>query len=438
MGMTPHEVDAYFDTLMNWEHQCNQSALTHVDLSRMQALMVSMNFPGLTCPVVHVAGSKGKGSTCAFVASILKEAGYRVGLYTSPHLTHRRERIRILEEPSNGVTSKDIFPDAWTPEQEAAQVTWLRPYIEKGVAQGDVGAPSFYEVYTALALWHFKAQQVDCVVLETGLGGRLDATNVVPAQVVGITSIGLEHTAILGETVTQIAAEKAAIIKQGTRHVRCAPQSLEVEKVIHARCASLGLDLVMMHGERARQYEDIQLGLLGAHQWMNANLAIGLIEALQEEGLTVTDEAMSKGLVSVVWPGRLEVLQESPTLVLDGAHSPASAACLVEAVNRYWAGQRIVLVLALSVDKDHKSMAQILAPIVNEVILTKACHPRAAHLTEAEWAVLFPRARRYHRAQPREALALARQRAQSQDVILVTGSLFIVAEVRELCTNLKV
>lgn len=412
------------------------------DLRRLRDLLGRLGQPHLAAPTVHIAGTKGKGSTAALIAAVLQEAGYRVGLNTSPHLHSFRERITV-----NG--------QLISPEEFAAAVETALPHIEAINAQPLYGRISWFEAVTVAAFLHFARQKVDLQVLETGLGGRLDATNVVPQPLVSvITSISLDHTQILGDTIAKIAREKAGIIKPG-RPVVSSPQAPEalavLEEVARARQARLlaaGRDIrwrkdaaspdgqaFTITGRRG-SYR-LETPLLGDHQIENGAAAVGALELLQEQGLAVTPEAIARGFLHVHWPGRLQILGQRPWLVADGAHNVDSARRLVEALRDYFAFDRAILVAGVSVDKDLAGMASQFAGLFSQAIATRSHHRRGAE--PAELAALFKRAGMAAETAPtvEAALTAARAHAGAGDLICATGSLFVVAEAIECLTGVK-
>ena len=424
-----------------------------------------INNPQDSLKCIHVAGTKGKGSTCAFLTYILREAGYKVGLYTSPHLSDFRERIRVLNAIRNTQYAIRDFEGMISQDELTKLVIRLKPTIDEYNKHSRYGPLSFFEVYTSLAFIYFKEEKVDFAVLETGLGGRLDATNVVNPLVCAIAPINYEHTQKLGNTLKEITTEKAGIIKPQTANrtpqtaiVISAPQEEEVRKVIRnkrkqvgAKLYEVGKDINFIvsatkrggpanffcgHGSRfkvqglAGRYANLRIRLLGRHQVINATVAIGAIEALQFYGINIGIDSIRDGLYNTVWPGRCEVISRNPFVVLDGAQNVASSQALKETIKENFQYKKLILVLGISNDKDIKGICNELCPLADEIILTQASNPRA---TEPEKLVQhFEGKNAYISNNVKEAKERALHIAKKEDLILVTGSLFVVGEFRHL------
>ena len=366
--MTFQQAVEYIQGLINYERTPAQAAMSrYLNLDRMRALLELAGSPERELRFVHLAGTKGKGSTAAMIARMLMAAGRRVGLYTSPHLITFRERMRVNGE----MISEEEF---------ARQVEGVVAAIE-ALRDSTSGPPSFFEVLTLVAVQWFAQQHAEVVVLETGLGGRLDATNVFTPLATAITTLAVDHTSELGDTLAQIAGEKAGIIKPGVPVVS-APQLAEAAAVI-ARVANevgsplyrVGHELRLLPGGRISlsgqrfslagrldDYRDLRCPLLGEHQRVNAAVAVGLAECLREAGEPLSAEAIRTGLARVVWPGRLQILQDAPLLLLDGAHDPAAIAALLTALEQYFPARPRRFVLAFLRDKDWPRMLAQLAP----------------------------------------------------------------------------
>ena len=413
------------------------------NLERVRALLEPLGDPHMALPTVHVAGTKGKGSTVAMIASILEAAGMRTGLFTSPHLHTVRERIAV-----GGAHIAE--------EEFVGEVERLAPVVARVNERGDPWRLTTFELLTAVAFLHFREAGAEVAVLETGLGGRLDATNVVMPEVCGITSISLDHTEVLGETLEKIAGEKAAIVKPGVPVVS-APQPEEVLRVIEAAAREAGSPLTVvgrdltwttqgcdLDGQDLRVSTaggDYQLRtrLLGAHQAENAATAVAICERLVERDFPISLEAVRRGLAQVSWPGRLEVLGRDPLIVVDGAHNPYSMERLVEALRDHIAFRDAIVVFGATERKDLGGMVAPLAglPVAGGAIATRSRHPKAA---SAEGVAAEMAARGIAAEQAphmTSALTRARELAGSQDLVLVTGSLFVVAEAREVILGIE-
>lgn len=399
------------------------------DLGRMQELLERLGSPHLQRKTVHIAGSKGKGSTAAMIASALGEAGFTTGLYTSPHLHTMRERIRVDGQ-------------LITEQEFASVVSELISHAEE-VNRNWNGTLSTFELLTAVAFSHFHRKGTDFQVLETGLGGRLDATNVTIPEVCVLTSISLDHTAVLGDTIAQIAREKAGIIKPGVTVVS-SPQASEAAEVIREVCSKESAKLIIVGGQVSWEASgsdiggqnlrvkgtkgkyEIKIPLLGEHQLENAATAVAALEVLD-----IKVDSIIAGLSNLHWSGRLEVLRENPLLVVDGAHNGDSAARLVDSIKRYFECDRTILLMGSSADKNSSAMIAELAPFFSSVIVTTSQHPRA---TDAgELAIEFDRFGVKVEVAENVTQALSRALAQAEDpdLICATGSLFLVAEVIE-------
>ena len=444
----------YLESFINYEKFTEYPYKESFKLERMQDFLKEWDEPQKELKCIHIAGTKGKGSTSAFCAYILKEAGYRVGLYTSPHLTTFRERIRILENqppnpnppalPAGRQTLIPEFEGMISEEQVISLVEKMKPLADKFSKSNPYGCLSFFEIYTALAFIYFKEKNVDFAVLETGLGGRLDATNTVDAWVSAITPLSYEHTQKLGNTLKKIAAEKAGIIKNNGQIVISAPQEKEAMLVIKDKSRKIGAKLFLVgedivykkenSGFRVKgifkEYPNLRLGLLGEHQLVNAAVAAAVVEALRNKGINIGTDAIREGLAKTLWPGRCEVVAENPLVVLDGAQNKASAHALKEAVRENFKYKRLILILGVSQDKDIKGISQELRGLAGEVILTKANNPRA--MEPAILAGYFKNKRSRITEKVKEALIKAKAIANKDDLILITGSLFVVGEAREI------
>ncbi len=391
----------------------SQRPLTiRLGLERMERALEALGRPERPLKVLHVAGTNGKGSTCAMAAEALREAGLRVGLYTSPHLVRFNERIAVDGEPiGDGALSARL-----------AELRLACPWQDAGPEEERL---TYFELATLVALRHFELQGVEAAVLEVGLGGRFDATNTVPPAVCAVTRIGIDHAELLGGTLAAIAREKAGIFKAGVPAVTTAEQPEEALFVLREEAARRGTTLVVAPATWAGP-----LALRGSHQRGNAALAAAALRLLHRAGLAIPEEAISRGLARARWPGRLETVAG---VLLDGAHNPDGAAALARALPELHPGQPVELVLGVLADKDHGSMLRALAPAVRGLHLVAPPSPRAREPSsyEAEARALLDRVDAH--AGLAEAIDCARRAAApSGGVVCVAGSLYLVGEARQL------
>jgi dihydrofolate synthase / folylpolyglutamate synthase len=436
----------YLGTFVDYEKIISWPYTQSLRLERFKGFLGEIGDPQDTLRCVHVAGTKGKGSTCAFTAYMLRKAGYKTGLYTSPHLTDFCERIRILR-PQTGRKKGTAFEGMISRPALAALVTRLRPSIKRFNTACRYGPLSFFEVYTALAFLYFKEQKTDLVVLETGMGGRLDATNVVKPLACAIAPISYEHTQKLGSTLARIAVEKAGIIKAKRQLgyslcVVSAPQRPQAMEVIRKTCVNKSARLYTVGSDIAyrsdkdgftvkgllQTYPRLHIQLPGAHQRVNACVALGLVESLRAFHIIVGVNAIRNGMYTTKWPGRCEVVCRSPLIVLDGAQNVASSQALAKTVRESFTYKKLILVLGVSGDKDIKGICAVLSGIADEIVVTAAHHPRACEPgTLARFFTDRPaRITTCVTQAKRTALSLA----GPGDLILVCGSLFLVGEFR--------
>ena len=402
------------------------------DLRRMEQLLAPLGNPHLGTRTIHIAGTKGKGSTAAMVTSILVTAGYRTGLYTSPHLHSIRERARINDR----LISEAEF---------ASLVTEIKPIADSITPKLNFGQLTTFEILTAVVFTFFKRNKVDFQVLEVGLGGRLDATNVARGDICIITSISLDHTEILGNTEAKIATEKAGIIKPGSTVINF-PQKDEVIEVIkqscerqHARLIQLGQDITWhrMGGDlqgqsltvnsRTEEY-NLTIPLIGDFQLENAAAAVAAAEVLNNMGIKVSQNAISEGLQKVSWPGRLQVLRKNPQVLVDGAHNAYSMKKLIEAINQYFIFEKCFVIFGSSIDKDIAGMAQALANFTPNIMVTSSTHPRAASRDRVAEEFLHLGIKVHQAEDISQAIAKSWAMAAPRDLIVISGSLFVVAE----------
>ncbi len=435
--MTYEEAVRYLLTLGRELASPQQSRAAEFDLRNITVLAERLGNPQRAYPCVHIAGTNGKGSTAAMLDSILRFAGLRTGLYTSPHLERINERIRLDGEE---IPDAD-FTSAFTRAQEQ---------IEALLASGALAAhPTYFECLTAMAFDTFAQQQVNLAVFEVGMGGRLDATNIVAPEVAVITQIDFDHENFLGHSIAEIAAEKAGIIKSGGWVVSAAEHA-EARAVIVRRARELDARLVEVEtayrveqmtttetGSRAAitsahsaNRVELEIALPGRFQVRNAATALAAAHLLAERGFSIDDAAIQRGIAAARWPGRLERLQERPAVYLDGTHNPAGARELLAFWREHFRGQRIHLVYGAMRDKAVDEITGLLFPHAATVILTQPRQPRAisaellAQMTQHLAAdVRFVPA-------PEEAMEEALELAAPHDVVFVTGSLYLVGDLR--------
>ncbi len=417
-------------------------------LENITALLQELGNPQRSFPSVHIAGTNGKGSTAAFLASILEQSGLRVGLYTSPHLIDFSERIQV-----NGISIASERIVALT-EKIRGHVTEME---EKGIFRPAEGTPSwqsgvdrekgrvtFFEFTTALMFLYFQEEKVDLAVIEAGLGGRMDATNVVDPLAALITSISKEHSQYLGESILAIAGEKAGIIKPGRPLLTSTTQS-RVVSLFQKRCQDLGSPFwiwgrdfeakekergVIDFRGRKHQWRNLHPGLAGSHQVRNAGLALAAVEVLIEAGFQIDENSLRQGLAGTRWPGRLELIETRPRILLDGAHNPGATEVLKKALRAGYPRKRLIVILGMMADKDLRAMMAHIVPLADLLFLTRADNERAAPLTllEKESSPYEKPSRKF--ATVREAMIEAMRGAGEEDLILVTGSLYIVGAAR--------
>ena len=403
-------------------------------LDRVLELLSQFGDPHRKYRSVHIAGTKGKGSTTAMIDAILRAAGYRTGMYTSPHLHTFRERIRLDGEP---------IPE----EQVTRLVEGMLPVL---VERPEV---TVFEIMTALAMLYYAQQEVDFGVFEVGLGGRLDATNVLAPMVSVLTSISMDHVSVLGDTIAAIAGEKAGIIKPGTPVVS-APQHPDARAVILDTCVErqaplqivgedwqwrfLGADLraqtvdIYRTGNDAEpEHPHLEVPLLGAHQLENACAAVAAIEVLRDNGVTVAPQAVRSGLADVNWPGRMEVLGRDPLVVVDGAHNPDSIRRLLSALASYLSYRKLIVVFGAGYTHRPSQLLALLLARANRLVVTQAVNPKATPSEELETIVRGLGGAAEPIGSVAEAVGRAISVAEKGDLVLVTGSLFVVAEARE-------
>jgi len=429
------EATNYLNSLINYEQI--PDFVVHkrfLNLQRMRDLLNLLENPHRSLKFIHISGTKGKGSTAAMITSILTSEGLKVGLYTSPHLINPRERIRIREKMINKERFSQLIFQIKTAVEKIRKV---RPHF----------SPTFFEVYTSLAFLYFFLEKVDLAVMEVGMGGRLDATNVINPLVGVITSISLDHTKELGDNLVSIAREKAGIIKRKTKIVS-SPQNSAVlslfEKICRERKAQLyriGKEVtfkLLSSGKEGQTfkvkgikgyYPDLFIPLVGKHQIINATAAIAAVELIEEEGIFISGESIKQGLERVYWPGRVEILPQRPTFIVDCAHNGASAKALAQCLSELFPKKGIILILAILKNKDVEGIGKVLCPLGKTIIVTKVNSPRALSPDE-----LAGRIKKYCYSNPlieknvSLAIAQAKSLAKKEDVVCITGSVYLAGE----------
>lgn len=438
---------SFVDFSLQHTHQYSPASF---DLGRMISFIHSLGNPERDYPIIHIAGTKGKGSVCSFCAYALKASGNRVGLYTSPHLWDYTERIQIDGQP---ITHADL----------GELVDEVKPFVNA------IPQITMFEITTGLAFLYFSRQKVDAAVIEVGLGGRLDATNICHPNVTVITSLSYDHTYLLGNTLTEIAGEKAGIIKPGIPVV-LSPQKDEARQVVERIATEQNAPLIQvgqeyryspvthslenqtfiiwsaanqdnidayLRGKKTGKWKPttLTIPLLGEHQVENAATAYVALQVARQTGIPIQEDAIDRGFSEVKWPGRFEILQKEPPVIVDSAHNRDSAFKLRTAVDDYFPGRPVVLIFGASEDKDILGMFTELLPRVRQVVLTKSFHPRAA-----DPALLAEMVTRFNLPavvvpSVSEAFTEASLLAQDEAVVLVCGSLFITAEIRQAWQN---
>jgi len=428
--------------LTNYEKSGFSAASEAWDLRRMEELMSRLENPHRQARTIHVAGTKGKGSISALIANALNYCGHSVGLYTSPHLHTIRERIRLNGQIISG-------------EDFGSLAQKVRPEVEEMNREKKHGEVSTFEALTAMALLYFHDRKAEFQVLEVGLGGRLDATNIVDAEVSVISAISFDHTDVLGNTIDRISTEKSGIIKKGGKVVLSPQPALtgngtgSAEDIVARICGEKGVNLIKVKDEIAwtRLDEDLHgqylvfnskkgsynvfLPLLGGHQRENAATALAVMEQLNLNTPQFSD-CLARGFAQVSWPGRLQVLQEQPLLLADGAHNVDSLLRLKQSLEESFAAYRpAYLIFGASRDKDIEGMARAIGPFFPEILLVRSRHPRSAPLTCLKEAFSGAGVEAKTSLSLEGALLAASISTREKDLTLVTGSLFIVADAIE-------
>jgi len=408
---------------------------SQLGLDRIRDLLERLGNPHHEFKSVHVAGTNGKGSVCSMITSVLSEQGYKVGMFISPYLEDFTERIQI--------SGKQI------PEEDLARITELvKGKVDEMVKEGK-GHPTEFELITAIGFVYFAEQKVDAAVVEVGLGGRFDATNVVNPVLSVITSISFDHMDVLGDTLAKIAFEKAGIIKAG-KPVVSYPQHPEAARVLEEVAGKQEAPLTVVVPEQIEpvssefdrqvfnysygeeRLDGLTIHLSGKHQLLNAATALTSVMVLREIGFPISRDAIYRGMEKARWPGRLERLQKDPDIIIDGAHNEAGAQALAAAMKEYFPDRRMILVLGVLKDKEVEKILKALCSLASKVIATKPDNPRALEADQ-----LAEKVKKYCRdVEPvpgiEDAVHLAVGSAGPGDLILVSGSLYLIGKVRKI------
>ena len=424
---TYNEVIQCLDSFVSYEKIGFDNIKTDFDLDKLRKVLEKLNDPQKNFRAVHIAGTKGKGSVCTFVSSILREGGYRTGLFTSPHLQNISERIRVN---SDNIT-----------ERETVEVF---ERLERCLGHDMFNDFTCFEVYTLMAITYFSLKNVDIAVFETGLGGRLDATNIINAEVCGITPISYDHMAVLGNSLEEIAYEKTGIIKRGSLCVSAA-QNEKVLDVIKEKCdersaklSLVGRDITsdlkrsdisgslidIYSGEKS--YKECCIHMIGVFQVENCVMATSICEKVSDK---ISEDAVKRGIEKAFIPGRMEVLSQSPTILIDGAQNGDSVGKLKSSVEQIFKYDKLILLLGVSKDKDIKNICGEMGTLADEVIITRSSSERALDPLIIRGYLKGKNALVTYNSE--EALGRAFDSAGENDLILVAGSFYLIGEIRE-------
>ncbi|WP_419742401.1 bifunctional folylpolyglutamate synthase/dihydrofolate synthase [Paraclostridium dentum] len=428
-----------YNEALQFIHESHKFGM-RLGLDNIKKLLELLGNPQNNLNIIHVAGTNGKGSTCSFISSILKESGYKVGLYTSPFLETFTERIRV-----NGENIRE--------EEVGKIVSLIKEKIEIMVSEG-YSYPTEFEIVTAMAFYYYNQEKVDFVALEVGLGGRYDATNVIDKPVVSaITSISLDHTGILGDTLGKIAFEKGGIIKEDCPTI-VYPQQEEASEVIKNICAEKKSKYIECDFKNieikssninsqiyscninGKELRDLEIKLIGDHQIKNSIVALNVIDYLNDIKITnISEENIRKGLLETKWPGRIEKISENPMFIIDGAHNEEGAKSLANSIDKYFENKNKILVIGMLEDKDIESVLDLLIPKFNNVITTTPDNPRAIDANK-----LKEKIERYNievtcKPNIKEAVDYALEISNKDDVIISAGSLYMIGNVRTIIVN---
>lgn len=429
-----------YNEALKYIHESHKFGI-RLGLDNIKKLLELLDNPQDKLKIIHIAGTNGKGSTCSFISTILKEGGYKVGLYTSPFLETFTERIRV-----NG----DNIPE----DEVGNIVSLIKEKIEVMVNEG-YSYPTEFEIVTAMAFYYFYKENVDFVALEVGLGGRYDATNVIEKPIVSvITSISMDHIGVLGDTLGKIAFEKGGIIKENCTTI-VYPQKYEAGQVIKNICKENRSKYIECNFNdinikqsninlqkydciiNKKEYKDLEIKLIGDHQVKNSVLALNVIDYINDNlGLNISEECIRKGLAQTSWPGRIERIKENPMFIIDGAHNEEGAESLAKAMDKYFKDKNKVLIIGMLEDKDISSVLDILIPRFNKVITTTPDNPRSIDADKLKKKIEEYNIDVISKPKINEAVEYALQNTKKEDVIISAGSLYMIGNVRSIIKNL--
>lgn len=407
-----------------------------LSLVRIQALMEDMGNPQDSMNFIHVAGTNGKGSICSMVSSVLMEAGFKVGMYTSPHLEKYNERITIDE---NQITDLEF----------AEYISDIKSRCEKIVKKG-VGQPTVFEVVTAAAFKYFYDKGVDYVVLEVGMGGRCDATNIIknPKAAV-IASISMDHMDYLGDTIEKIAYEKGGIIKENCPTILLT-ENKDVYNVIKSICNAKNSKLYFSNKTGAIvkkqdvtgtvfdidngvvSYKDVKIGLIGEYQLMNAAEVLMTFKAMGDNDLKIDEETVKNGLEKAKWSGRMEIVEKNPMVVLDGAHNIDGISMLSKSIKKYFSGKNITMLIGILGDKEYEKMLELIMPCVSKAVFTEPHSDRRWHVDELNSLISKYGIEAFVEKDIEKAYNLAKKITDKNDVVVCAGSLYLIGELYKL------
>lgn len=430
-----------YEEALEYISQTNKFGI-RLGLENIGKLLELLGNPQETLNIIHVAGTNGKGSVCSFISNILRESGYKVGLYTSPYLETFTERIRVNGE---NIPQEDV----------ARIITLIKEKIEVMVSQG-YAYPTEFEVVTAMAFYYYSEQKVDFVALEVGLGGRYDATNIITKSLVSvITSISLDHTGILGDTIEKIAYEKAGIIKENGV-VLVYDQTDEAKDVIKSVCKEKKAKYIEVNFDNinikksdinsqvydcnvmGEVYNNLEIMLIGEHQINNSILAMSVLKYIKDTKKldNVSEEYIRKGLITTKWPGRIEKIKESPIFIIDGAHNEDGAKSLAKALDKHFKGKKLTLLIGMLEDKDIDGVLDILMPKFSKVVTTTPNNPRAINSDILKEKILKYVSDVTSKHEIEEAVNYTLETSNKDDIIISAGSLYMIGTVRTLVNNL--